>query len=302
MDDEHPFDRTDHRLGTLWHSLPEPKNRGFFRKTDTPAPVSQPVFAPRPAPGPAKLRVVTSTFTPAPAPRAPVQPSGDIWSGLRAVRPVLPMNGAGDETVELAFDQLRTRLLKHLRGHGLRRIALAAPTAGCGTTFATVNLARSFAMVPGLRTVVMDLNLHRPALARALRVMGPDDMRGFLTGRERVHEHFVRLSDTLAAGLARDSAEPAAGLLNSDAAALAVTHMMDQLQPDVLICDLPPILERDDLSAFLPQVDGVVLVADATRTRPEHITRCEEMLAGQSPVLGVVLNLARRTGPDPAHV
>ena len=281
MDDEHPFDRTDSRLGTLWHSLPEPRSRGLFRKPQ----------------GKPRLRVVTSGAAP-----VPLRPSSsDPWDALREVRPLLPMTGAGDDDVERAFDQLRTRLLKHLRAHALRRIAVAAPTAGCGATFAAVSLARSFAAVPGLRTVTMDMNLHRPSLARALRISGPDDMRRFLSGQTRVTDHFLRLSDNFAAGLARDSDVPAAGLLNSDACALAVSSVIDQLQPDVLVCDLPPVLERDDLSALLPQVDGVVLVADATRTRPDHISECERLLAGQTQVLGVVLNLARRTGPDPVQ-
>lgn len=294
MDDDHPFDRTEQGPGTLWHSLPEPKNRGLFRKS---APPEQ---EPRPRPaGPARLRVVTSGYVP---PRTrPPEPPADAWAALRGARPALAMAGAGDAAVERAFDDLRTRLLKHMRSHALGRIAIAAPTAGCGTTFTAVNLARSFATVPGLRTVLMDMNLHRPGVARALHLSGPDDMRGFLAGQRAPEAHFLRLSDTLATGLARASDQPVAGLLNSDACALAVSAMLDRLQPGVLICDMPPVLERDDLAAFLPQVDGVVLVADATRTRPEHITACENRLAGQTQILGVVLNQARRTGPEPVH-
>ena len=295
MDDDHPFDRTESGPGTLWHSLPEPKNRGLFRKSTPPEPEPRP----RPA-GPARLRVVTSLPIP-PRTRIADAPPADAWAALRGARLPLDMAGANDAAVERAFDDLRTRLLKHMRSHALSRIAIAAPTAGCGTTFTAVNLAHSFATVPGLRTVLMDMNLHRPGVARALRLSGPDDMRGFLAGQRPPEAHFLRLSDTLATGLARRSDQPVAGLLNSDACALAVSAMLDRLQPGVLLCDMPPVLERDDLAAFLPQVDGVVLVADATRTRPEHITACEDRLAGQTQILGVVLNLARRTGPEPVH-
>ena len=64
---------------------------------------------------------------------------------------------------------------------------------------------------------------------------------------------------------------------------------------------MPPVLESDDLSAFLPQVDGVLLVADGTRTLPQHIAECERRLEGQARILGVILNRARQTGPAPAY-
>ncbi|MCB1398472.1 MAG: exopolysaccharide biosynthesis protein, partial [Rhodobacteraceae bacterium] len=228
------------------------------------------------------------------------RPEG-AWTQLPCVARAPGLPGAGDEAVERSFVLLRTRLLKQLRAHAWSRVALAAPTAGCGTTFSAINLARSFGAVPGLRTVLMDLNLQRPGIGRALRLSGRDDMRAFLTGRLPPDDHLMRLSDTLAVGLAREGFEASAGLLHSETCAYAIGSVMDSLHPDVLLCDLPPILERDDLAAFLPQVDGVVLIADATRTRPEHIAECERMLEGQTRVLGVVLNLARRTGPVPAH-
>lgn len=296
MNDDHPFDGDESRLGTLTHDLPEAKNRDVFRKLPTLPLV--PKLAPRP--GPARLRVVTAGFAPEPAPAAP-RHTGDPWSTLPMARASNPGAGDGDVAVERAFDQLRTQLLKHLRAHALSRIAVASPTSGCGATFAAVNLARSFSAVPGLRTLLLDLNLHRPGIARKLRIDGPDDMRGFLSGRIRVRSHILRLSSTLAAGLASDSSQPAAGLLHSDACAMAIGRMLDDLNPDILLCDLPPVLERDDLSAFLPQVDGVVLVADATRTTPEQISECERLLTGQTRVLGVVLNLARPGWPAPAH-
>ncbi len=42
-----------------------------------------------------------------------------------------------------AFDVLRTRLLQTLKAQGWSRVAIAAPTSGCGTTFTAVNLALS---------------------------------------------------------------------------------------------------------------------------------------------------------------
>ena len=77
--------------------------------------------------------------------------------------------------------------------------------------------------------------------------------------------------------------------------------MTTALRPGVVLFDLPPVLAHDDLAAFLPQVDGVLLVSDAASTTAAHIEACERVLDGQSRLLGVVLNRARRAGADPAN-
>ena len=65
------------------------------------------------------------------------------------------------------------------------------------------------------------------------------------------------------------------------------------LQPEIVLYDMPPMLEHDDLSAFLPQLDGVLLISDGTQTMARHLRECERMLEGQVPLLGIVLNRAR---------
>jgi Mrp family chromosome partitioning ATPase len=62
-----------------------------------------------------------------------------------------------------------------------------------------------------------------------------------------------------------------------------------------VIYDMPPMLAFDDVSAFLPHLDGVLLVSDGTQTTARQLTECEQMLGGQVPLLGVVLNRARRS-------
>lgn len=73
--------------------------------------------------------------------------------------------------------------------------------------------------------------------------------------------------------------------------------MLDELTgvltPDAILCDMPPLLEYDDVMAFLPQVDAVLLVADGTRTQARQIARCLKMLEGRTRLMGVVLNRGR---------
>ena len=204
-----------------------------------------------------------------------------------------------DDPAARAFDHLRTRLYHAIKAHGWRRVAVAAPSAGCGATFTAVNLALSLARVPGSRTVLMDLNQRAPGVARMLDMPGLGDTRRFLKGEIPAEAHLVKPCDNLALGLtAAPDPRAAAELLHAPSAADALDMMTETLNPDLVLFDLPAVLEHDDFTAFLPRVDCVLLVADGTRTTARQIAACEELIDGHAPLLGVVLNRARRAGVD----
>lgn len=197
------------------------------------------------------------------------------------------------EAAVQAFDQLRTQFLQAVRSEDLRRIAVAAPRSGSGTTFTAVNLARALSRVPGCKTVLLDLNLRAPAVAETIGVEAEGNMDEFLTGEISFFQHIVRYNDGLALGLSRSARPNASDLLQSGLVAGAVSEMTHLLKPDVVMLDLPPALEYDDLSAVLPHVDGVLLVADGTSTQTKDIEECERMIKKRSRLMGVVLNRGR---------
>ncbi len=196
-----------------------------------------------------------------------------------------------------AFDLLRTRLLHTLREHGWKRVAICGPTAGCGASFTAANLALSLSRVSGSRTVLMDLNLRSPGIAQAMGLeraaLYTGDMRGFLRGDIRLEDHLLAASDSLALGLSNAICSDASELLHETRSAATLDDMMQRTRADVALFDLPPVLENDDVAAFLPQVDGVLLVSDGQQTTAAHLKACEGLLAGHTELLGVVLNRSR---------
>jgi protein-tyrosine kinase len=197
-----------------------------------------------------------------------------------------------EEAVQ-AFDLLRTQFLQGVRSQDMKRIAVAAPRSGNGATFTAVNLARALARVPGCKTVLLDLNLRSPGVANAIGVEAEGNMDDFLTGEISFLQHLLRYNDGLALGLSRNARPNASDLLQSGLVAKSVSEMTHLLKPDVVMLDLPPILEYDDLSAVLPHVDGVLLVADGTNTQTRDIEECERLIAKHSRLMGVVLNRGR---------
>jgi len=192
-----------------------------------------------------------------------------------------------------ATDALRTQLLQAMKAEGACRLAVSAPTSGCGTTFTAVNLALSLAAVPDVRTVLLDLNQRRPGIGGALDNPSGLRMADLLSDRVSPMAYLQRYGDNLAVGFNAEAAPNPAELLQSQSAADMLDEITGLLTPDVILCDMPPLLEYDDVLAFLPQVDGVLLVADATRTEAREIARCQKHLEGRTKLFGVVLNRAR---------
>ncbi|WP_339639000.1 CpsD/CapB family tyrosine-protein kinase [uncultured Sulfitobacter sp.] len=192
-----------------------------------------------------------------------------------------------------AFDLLRTRLRQTTLEHRWVNIAVTAPTSGCGNSFSATNLALSLSRVPGSRTVLMDMNMRSPGLARAFDMQAPGAMSDLLSGQADLGKGMLRVSDTLALGLNDQPEMNAAEILQDSATAETLLRLRASLQPEIVLYDMPPMLEHDDLSAFLPQLDGVLLISDGTQTMARHLRECERMLEGQVPLLGIVLNRAR---------
>lgn len=194
-----------------------------------------------------------------------------------------------------AFDLLRTRLLHSLKAHGWKRVAVTSPSAGGGTTFCAVNLALSLARVPQSRTLLMDMNFRNPGIAAALGIPPHGDMAAFLAGEVPLSQQLQRLSESLAVGSNCHPDHNASDILHDRRAADVISTMIDETQADTVLFDLPPVLEHDDVTAFLPQVDGVLLISDGDRTTAAELAACEKMLAGHAPLLGVVLNKAQQS-------
>jgi len=223
-----------------------------------------------------------------------------VWDSLGPVQLSLDhLAGNGlfpvtsDDPAVAAFDQLRSHLLHGLGQKGWHRVAVTSPTHGCGKSFVATNLALSLARRPASRNVLIDLDLRRPRLADLLGIADAAPLEEFLTGEQPLEGVFRRFGRTLALGLNGRPVEMASELLHSHETAEALAALQEQLDPEVILCDLPPALGTDDVLALTASLDAVLLVTDGTRTTPDEIRACERQFDGRLPLLGVVLNRAQ---------
>jgi protein-tyrosine kinase len=191
------------------------------------------------------------------------------------------------------FDVLRTNVLRILRTNNWTSIAVTSPTPGCGKTVVSLNLAFSLSHLHECHTAVLDLDLRRHQVVDTLGFNGSFSIEKFLNGQAPVEDTFLRPRSNLAVAPNSQSVRDAAELLQSSGVTTVLTDLKNRLEPDVLIYDLPPMLANDDVLAFLPNVDCVLLVAAAETSTTNEVDLCESILSNHTNVLGVVLNKCR---------
>jgi Mrp family chromosome partitioning ATPase len=241
---------------------------------------------------------------------APVASVAAAWDALKRV-PLDPahldrhrmISARREDPSHAAFDVLRTRLMQALADNGWRRVAITSPTKNCGKSFVAANLALSLSRAYTRRTLLMDMDLRNPSLAKLLGVPNPGPIGDLLRGRTRPELHIGRFAEnalgvgpSLAFGLNDRVERDAAELLQTPEATAALARLDALLRPDVVLYDLPPALYHDDVLAFHGQYDGVLLVVGGGITKPDEVTEVSRRLADHTPLLGVVLN--RAEGPS----
>ena len=195
------------------------------------------------------------------------------------------------------FDMLRTRVLQQMRANNWRRLAITSPTSGCGKTTTCCNLAFSLARQADLRTVVLEIDMRRPALAKILgQKRSKHQFAKVLAGTAAPQDHMFRYGSNLCFGTNHAPQLNPSELLQSATTKAALENIEKTLDPAIMIFDTAPLLASDDTVGFLEQVDCVLLVAEAESTTIDEIDTCERDIAAHTNVLGVVLNKCRYAG------
>ena len=200
----------------------------------------------------------------------------------------------GDNTAE-AYRSLRTSIRFLGLDRPARSILVTSPGPQDGKTATAANLAVALAQ-GGERAVLVDADLRRGRLATLFEL---DDRLGLTS---------VVLGDTDLGGALQPWGNrlhviPAgphppnpAEIIGSAAMAAMLTQL--EGMADVVVIDAPPVLPVADAVALATQVDAVVLVVRAGRTRrdaSEEARRRLEVVG--APLIGCVLNSVAGGGP-----
>lgn len=194
------------------------------------------------------------------------------------------------------FDVLRTRVTQQMDANGWKRLCITSPTPSCGKSTVALNLAFSLARREDTKIAVIDFDLRRPSIANNLKLTGNREIARAFTGESDLAEELVRVGDNLLFGTTSRPVSNPAELLQSQRIATVLDRLDADFAPDIVIFDLPPMMVSDDAMGFLPHADCALMIAAAEQSTIRQVDTCEQDLAKQTNVLGVVLNKCEHPG------
>lgn len=248
--------------------------------------------------------------SPPPRPAAPDASAEQVaarWQALAEVRPdprrlerahIVTAAGGREAT---AFDVMRTRMLQQMRTNGWRRVAIVSPLPACGKSTVALNLAFSLVRQPGLRCILAEVDLRRPTLTAMTGIADHMAFPHVLDGTAPFAQEARRVGQNLAFAFCFRPARNPSERLQAPTVAPALQAITDDYAPDVMLFDTSPLMVADDTMAFLGHVDAALLIAAAEATTVKQIDQCEREIAGQTNVMGVVLNKCRYMGDDQGY-
>jgi len=190
------------------------------------------------------------------------------------------------------FDMLRTQVLQSMDTKGWKTLAITSPTAGCGKTLTAINLALSIARQPERSVLLVDLDLHKPQVAKCFGFKCSEGLLGVLEGRTTLQSAIIpvrvgncRLTILPMEASTRGSSE----WMASRAMSTVLQDIKRGYHAQTVILDMPPMLNTDDVIAILPQIDCVLLVAAVGTSTVAEIKECNKHLQSAD-VVRLVLN------------
>lgn len=212
--------------------------------------------------------------------------------------------GDGRSGLEEEFRLIKRPLLDNAFGrHGTpmvdggRLMMVTSAIPGEGKTFTTINLALSMALEVDRTVLLVDADVARPSVPRALGFEADLGLMDVLTDPE------VSLPDVLLRTDIPDLTVLGAGRPHGRSTELLASQAMSDLlaeiharYPDrIILFDSPPLLSASEPSVLARQMGQVLLVVEAESTAQTAVTRAAELLEGCDVVL-TMLNKATGFG------
>lgn len=196
------------------------------------------------------------------------------------------------------FRMLRTQILKKMRDNDWQTLAITSPTTGEGKSLVASNLAVAMAMELNQTILLVDMDLRNPSLNQYFSLNAQFGLKDYL-------EQDIDLEDVLLnPGIQRlvilpgkKRAEDSAELLSSPKMAELVTDLKTQYDSRIIIFDVPPILQTDDVLLSADYFDATLLVIEDGKNKEAEIAKSMQLLEGYH-LIGTVLN---KSDKPPIH-
>jgi capsular exopolysaccharide synthesis family protein len=216
---------------------------------------------------------------------------GDGLEGSRSYAVELAVLKKPGAAISEAFRTLRTSVLLSAAGGPPQVLLVTSAQPSEGKTATALNLAITLAQ-KGSRVLLVDSDLRRPELAKALNLKNQKGLAEILTGACEFDEALLQKAE----GLDSLYLLPAGPYPPNPAELLCSVKMENLIKRlrerfDHLVLDSPPILPITDATILSSLVDGVIMVVECEATTRAAVSRaCRVIEHSGGKILGTVLN------------
>src|SRR6202140_2207522 len=222
--------------------------------------------------------------------RLALTPSKEVFETVTQIRPQSQMAES--------YRALRTSLLLSNLGAPPKVILVTSARPQEGKTTTSINTAIVLAQ-KGVRVLLVDGDLRRPSVHKALGMAPRSGLSNVLTGSATIQQT-VTTSPVLPNLLIMPAGTPPP----NPAELLASSNMRDlfmelRQQFDHIVIDTPPTLSVTDAVVLSPRADATILVIRSGQTTKPALRRARDILMQvNAHVAGVLLNAVDLTSPD----
>lgn len=206
-----------------------------------------------------------------------------VHPGVRIVMHTDPRSAGADR-----FRFLRMCLQELWNTKKLKTLHITSPLPQDGKSTIALNLATALAEKGKRKVLLIEADLHRPALTEQLCIQRRMGLADCLEGSLNPTRALLRLEPLgwylLPAGEERSNPTE---LLQTDAFARVLQTLSSHF--DWILIDSPPVIPLTDALSLAKQADATILVAREGRTSREAIEKAIAVL-GRQRILGIILN------------
>ena len=206
---------------------------------------------------------------------------------------------ASSEPGEAAYKMLRTRVLQRMRSNSWSKLAITSPRANAGKTLTAINLAISLAHEPNQQVILVDLDLRNPKVGTYLGLNPKYGLADHFKQDLGIEEVLLKPTNLrrlyILPGVER--LEHSSELLASRQMATLTQTLVSTSPSTIVIFDMPPLLEADDMLTLMPLVDAMLFVVAQGETTRSDLERSSDLFTELN-VLGTVLNKSNDEAPS----
>jgi protein-tyrosine kinase len=203
-----------------------------------------------------------------------------------------------DDSLADQYKVLRTQVIQRMKANNWKTLAITSPSEGCGKTLTSINLSISLARDVNHSVLLVDMDLRRPSIHTYFLSEENLGIKDYLIddiGLNKIlfNPELERLVILPGNASIANSSE----MLSSPKMVQLVQELRSRYPNRLVIFDMPPLLSCDDMLAFTPYIDCVMLVVEEGVTRKDELKRSYELVENTN-VLGVVINKSKELNSD----